>query len=111
MHEFALVQSILGRCLLVAQKNNAIELTDIYLEVGDFSLVIEHMFQQSFHTLRKDSIAENAVLHITRTPGVLLCNSCKKESEIWWKTAVKDSNASHKQSIQKYEKNVHLTKC
>ena len=81
-------------------------ITDIDLEVGDFSLVIEHMFQQSFHTLRMNSLAENAVLHITRTPGVVQCNSCGKQTEIWWKTVVQDNDSSHQNSIQNYEQNV-----
>ena len=106
MHEFALVQNILGRCLRVANQNNAAEITDIVLEVGDFSLVIEHMFQQSFHTLRMDTLAETAILHITRTPGVIHCNDCEKESEIWWNTAVQDTNSSQQKSIKNYEQNV-----
>jgi hydrogenase nickel incorporation protein HypA/HybF len=106
MHEFALVQNILGRCLRVAIQNNASEITDIVLEVGDFSLVIEHMFQQSFNTLRRDSIAESAILHITRTPGVIHCNECKVDSEIWWKIAIQESDSVHQNSIKNYEENV-----
>ena len=106
MHEFALVQNILGRCIRVANQNNASKITDIDLEVGDFSLVIEHMFQQSFHTLRQDTIAETAMLHITRTPGIIHCNECEKDTEIWWKTAVHETDSSHKKSIQNYEQNV-----
>jgi hydrogenase nickel incorporation protein HypA/HybF len=106
MHEFALVQNILGRCLQVANTNKASVITDIVLEVGDFSLVVEHMFQQSFNTLRRDTIARGAVLHINRTPGVIQCNRCGKESDIWWKTAVQDDNAEQKSNILNYEKNV-----
>jgi hydrogenase nickel insertion protein HypA len=106
LHEYALVQNILGRCLRVANQNNANEITDIFLEVGDFSLVIEHMFQQSFNTLRRQTLAENAVLHITRTPGILHCRECEKKSEIWWKTAIQEKNNTHKHSIKKYEENV-----
>ncbi len=109
MHEFALVQNILGRCFRVANQNNATEITDIVLEVGDFSLVIEHMFQQSFNTLRRETIAESAILHITRTPGVIHCNECKEDSEIWWNTAVQEFNPEHKKSIKNYEQNVTPT--
>ncbi|MBN2156451.1 MAG: hydrogenase maturation nickel metallochaperone HypA [Candidatus Lokiarchaeota archaeon] len=106
MHEFALVQNIIGRCLRVANQNNASIITDIELEVGDFSLVIEHMFQQSFRTLKKDTIAETAILHIKRTPGIIHCNSCNRESEIWWRSAVQISDSKYQQSLQKYEKSV-----
>lgn len=103
MHEFALVQNILERCFRVAYQNNASQITDIQLEVGDFSLVIEHMFQQSFHTLKEGTIAESAILHISRTPGIIRCNSCKTESEIWWRTAI-DNSERHRQSITEYER-------
>jgi hydrogenase nickel incorporation protein HypA/HybF len=106
VHEFALVQSILGKCIRVAHQNNAKIITDIQLEVGDFSLVIEHMFQQAFHTLRMKTLAESAILHIKRTPGIIHCNQCGNDSEIWWKTAIEDSNINQQQSIKKYEQTV-----
>jgi len=109
VHEFALIQNIIDRCLRIAQQNKAAALTDIYLEVGEFSLVIEHMFQQSFIMVRKNTIAETAQLHITRTPGVIYCNSCAKESEIWWKNSVKDSDTVQRKSIQNYERTITTT--
>jgi Zn finger protein HypA/HybF involved in hydrogenase expression len=68
-------------------KNHAPSIAEINLEIGDFSLVVESLFQHSFEIVRKGTIAENAVLKITRTPGVILCEKCHEQSEIWFDEA------------------------
>ncbi len=102
-----MVNQIFRKCLEVARKNNATSLSEINLEVGDFALIVEIYAQQAFNVLKKDTIAENAVLNIKRTPGVIHCNSCQQNSEIWFsKEKEKAANEGRLEEYEKYEKNV-----
>ena len=105
MHEFSMVNQIFRKCLDVARQNNATSLSEINLEIGDFALIVEIYAQQAFDTLKKGTIAENAVLNIKRTPGVLHCNSCNQNSEIWFdKEKEKAANEGRLEEYEEYEK-------
>ena len=107
MHEFSMVNQIFRKCLEVAKKNNATRISEINLEVGDFALIVEIYAHQAFDTLKKDTIAENAKLIIKRTPGVLHCNSCQQNSEIWFsKEKEKAADEGRLEEYEKYEKEV-----
>jgi len=107
MHEFSMVNQIFRKCLEVAKKNNATRISEINLEVGDFALIVEIYAHQAFDTLKKDSIAENAKLISKRTPGVLHCNSCQQNSEIWFsKEKEKAADEGRLEEYEKYEKEV-----
>jgi len=100
-----MVNQIFRRCLEVARKNNATSLSEINLEIGDFALIVEIYAQQAFNTLKKDTIAENAILNIKRTAGVIHCNSCQQNSEIWFsKEKEKAANEGRLEEYEKYEK-------
>ena len=107
MHEFSMVNQIFRKCLEVAKQNNATRISEINLEVGDFALIVEIYAHQAFDTLKKDTIAENAKLIIKRTPGVLHCNSCQQNSEIWFsKEKEKAADEGRLEEYEKYEKEV-----
>lgn len=105
MHEFSMVNQLFRRCLQVAKQNNATTLSEINLEIGDFALIVEIYAQQAFDTLKKGTIAENAVLTIKRTPGILHCNSCNQQSEIWFnKEKEKAASEGRLEEYEEYEK-------
>ncbi len=107
MHEFSMVNQIFKRCLEVARQNNATKISEINIEVGDFALIVEIYAQQAFDILKKGSIAENAILDIKRTPGVIHCNSCQQNSKIWFsKEKEKAANEGRLEKYEKYEKEV-----
>ena len=107
MHEFSMVNQIFRKCLEVARQNNAKSISEINLEVGDFALIVEIYAQQAFDTLKKGTIAENANLIIKRTPGVIHCNSCQQNSEIWFsKEKEKAAVEGRLEEYEKYEKEV-----
>jgi hydrogenase nickel incorporation protein HypA/HybF len=107
MHEFSMVNQIFKKCLEVAKLNNATSISEVNLEVGDFALIVEIYAQQAFDTLKKGTIAENATLIIKRTPGVLHCNSCQQNSEIWFsKEKEKAASEGRLEEYEKYEKEV-----
>ena len=110
MHEFTVVNQIFKKCLEVARLNNATSISEINLEVGDFALIVEIYAQQAFDVLKKDTIAENARLNIKRTLGVIHCNSCQQNSEIWFsKEKEKAANEGRLEEYEKYEKAVAET--
>ena len=107
MHEFSMVNQIFRKCLEVARRNNATSLREVYVEVGDFALIVEIYAHQAFDTLKKGTIAENAILIIKRTPGVLYCNSCQQKSEIWFnKEKEKAADEGRLEEYEQYEKAV-----
>ena len=107
MHEFSMVSQIFKKCLEVAKRNNATSISEINLEVGDFALIVEDYAKKAFDTLKKGSIAENAVLNIKRTPGVIHCKSCQQKSEIWFnKEKEAAANEGRLEEYEKYEKAV-----
>ncbi len=107
MHEFSMINQIFRKCIEVAKKNNATRISEINLEVGDFALIVEIYAHQAFDTLKKDTIAEKAKLIIKRTPGVLHCNSCQQNSEIWFsKEKEKAADEGRLEEYEKYEKEV-----
>ena len=107
MHEFSMVNQIFRKCLEVAKANNATKISEINLEVGDFALIVEIYAQLAFDTLKKGTIAENAILNIKRTPGVIHCNSCQQNSEIWFsKAKEKAATEGRLEEYEKYEKAV-----
>lgn len=107
MHEFALINQIFKKCLDVARMNNAMTISEINLEVGDFALIVENMAQRAFEILKKDSIASNAIMNIRRIPGVIQCNSCHQNSEIWFSLEKEKAALAGKlEEYEKFEKNI-----
>ncbi|MHA1374151.1 MAG: hydrogenase maturation nickel metallochaperone HypA/HybF [Promethearchaeota archaeon] len=107
MHEFSMVNQIFKKCLEVAKLNNATSISEVNLEVGDFALIVEIYAQQAFDTLKKGTIAENAILNIKRTPGVIHCNSCQQNSEIWFSLEKeKAANQGRLEEYEQYEKSI-----
>ena len=107
MHEFSLINQIFQKCLKVAEQNNALQLSEINLEVGDFAMIVDNFAQRAFETLKKGTIAENAVMNIKRTPGLLLCKSCGQKSEIWFSLEKEKAAKSGKLAeYEEYEKSV-----
>ncbi|MHA2183498.1 MAG: hydrogenase maturation nickel metallochaperone HypA/HybF [Promethearchaeota archaeon] len=107
MHEFSVVSQIFKKCLEVARQNNAPSISEINLEVGDFALIVDEYAQKAFDTMKKGSIAENATLNIRRTPGVIHCNSCQQDSEIWFnKEKEKAASEGRLEEYENYEKAV-----
>ena len=105
MHEFSMVNQIFKKCLEVAKLNNATRISEINLEIGDFALLVEIYIQQAFDTLKKGTIAENAILNIKRTPGVIHCNSCQQYSDIWFNLEKdKAANEGRLEEYEQYEK-------
>lgn len=83
MHEFGFAQQIADICITSAGKHGAKRIKDIYLEIGEFTLIIDDYLKQCFEMIAQDSPMLSGVnIHITRTPGVVKCQECGHETQI-----------------------------
>ena len=65
-----------------AVKNKANSIQKITIEVGDLSGVDADAFESALGLLVKDSILDQALVTLIRTPGLGRCNSCNDEFEM-----------------------------
>jgi hydrogenase nickel incorporation protein HypA/HybF len=82
MHELSLATEVIELARREAAKNNVSTILEIQIEVGDLSGVEADAFQSALELIVKDTILENAVLHVIRTTGKGRCNSCNMEFEM-----------------------------
>ena len=82
MHEFAFAYDIFKVAEATATKYNAKKITEVYLEIGELTLIVPHLLRQSFMMATKGSIAEGAELKIEIIPGKIRCRDCSKISTV-----------------------------
>jgi hydrogenase nickel incorporation protein HypA/HybF len=82
MHEFAFAYDIFKVAEATATKYNAKKITEVYLEIGELTLIVPHLLRQSFIMATKGSIAEGAELKIEIIPGKIRCRDCNKISTV-----------------------------
>jgi hydrogenase nickel incorporation protein HypA/HybF len=82
MHEFAFAMNIFKVAEATAIKNKAKKITEVYLEIGELTLIVPQLLKQSFKIATTGSIAEGAELVIEVTPGKIKCRECNKISTI-----------------------------
>lgn len=82
MHEFAFAHNIFKIAEETAKKYNAKRISEVYLEVGELTLIVPELLKQSFKMATTGSIAEGAELRIEMTPGKIKCNECGKISTV-----------------------------
>ena len=82
MHEFAFAYNIFKVAEATAIKYNAKKISEVYLEIGELTLIVPELLKQSFRMATKGSIAEGARLTIEITPGKVRCRDCNKEGSV-----------------------------
>lgn len=82
MHEFAFAYEIFKIAETTALKYNAKRISEVYLEVGELTLIVPELLKQSFHMATHGSIAEGAELVIEIVPGKIKCRECEKISTV-----------------------------
>jgi hydrogenase nickel incorporation protein HypA/HybF len=82
MHEFSFAYNIFKVAETTALKYNAKKITEVYLEIGELTLIVPELLKQSFKMATKGSIAEDAELIIEITPGKIQCRECGKISKV-----------------------------
>ena len=80
MHEFAFAYDIFKVAEATALKYNAKKISQVYLEIGELTLIVPELLKQSFKMATTGSIAEGAELKIEIVPGKIKCRDCGKVS-------------------------------
>ncbi|RLJ70788.1 hydrogenase-3 nickel incorporation protein HypA [Hydrogenivirga caldilitoris] len=79
MHEFSIVQSLLGLIEKHARENRASSVTKVVIQVGVLSGVEPHLLDIAFNTFKEGTIASGAELVIEVEPLRILCLDCNGE--------------------------------
>jgi len=79
MHEFSMAIEVINLAQREAAKRKANTIQEITIEVGDLSGVDADAFESALGLLVKDSILDQALVSLVRTPGMGKCNSCNDE--------------------------------
>jgi hydrogenase nickel incorporation protein HypA/HybF len=82
MHEFSLAGEVIRLAQSEAEKNNARAVSEITIEVGNFSGVEVDAFQSALGLLSESSILANVTLRILRIKGKGICQKCNLEFEM-----------------------------
>jgi len=82
MHEFSFAYNIFKVAEATAIKYNAKKISEVYLEIGELTLIVPELLKQSFKMATSGSIAEGAELKIEIVPGKIKCRDCNKISTV-----------------------------
>ena len=82
MHEFSFAYQIFKVAEATAIKYNAKKISEVYLEIGELTLIVPELLKQSFKMATTGSIAEGAELKIEILPGKIKCRDCNQVSTV-----------------------------
>ncbi len=82
MHEFSLATEVIKLAECEAKKNKALAVSEITIEVGNFSGVEVEAFKSALDLISEGSILEKSRLNIIKTKGKGICPVCDKEFEM-----------------------------
>ena len=79
MHELAITQQILTLAQRHAEEAGAQKVTDLYLDIGALSTIIDDSVQFYWDIISQGSLCEGATLHFRRIPAQLHCQECDQD--------------------------------
>lgn len=79
MHELAITEQILNLALHHAREANACQVTDLHLQLGALSTIVDDSVQFYWDIISKDSLCQGAMLHFQRIPARLHCSTCSQD--------------------------------
>jgi hydrogenase nickel incorporation protein HypA/HybF len=82
MHELAITEQIADIAIRHGEKNQASQITDLYLVIGELSSVIDDSVQFYWDLITSETICEGAKLHFKRIPAIFRCQDCGKEYQL-----------------------------
>lgn len=83
MHELPVTQNILEIALRHAEQAQGIEITDIYLVIGQLSSFVDESIQFYWGLIADGTIAKNARLHFRRVAAEAECSQCYRRYAIY----------------------------
>jgi len=79
MHELSVTENILKIVLRHAQDNQAKQVVQIHLVIGQFASIVDDSVQFYWDIVSQGTIAEGARLHFKRIPAELVCQDCQRQ--------------------------------
>jgi hydrogenase nickel incorporation protein HypA/HybF len=79
MHELAITQQILNLALHHAREAEAFKVTDLHLQIGALSTIVDDSVQFYWDIISKDSLCQGAMLHFQRIPAQFHCHTCDQD--------------------------------
>ena len=81
MHEFSLMTGVLDAALSAAEENNARQIVEIRLVIGEMTEVLGDAMDFAFEALTPGTLAEGATLNMTKVMPQSRCLACGKVFE------------------------------
>ncbi len=82
MHEFSLASEVIDLARHEADKNKALSVSEITIEVGNMTGIEADVFESALGILSEGSILEKAQLNIVRIKGKGVCIACEQKFEM-----------------------------
>ena len=79
MHELAVTEQILNLALRHAREADARQVTDLHLQIGALSTIVDDSVQFYWDIISQGSLCQGAALHFHRTPARFHCLDCQQE--------------------------------
>ena len=79
MHEFSVVQSLMGLIEENARQNNAKSVSKVVVKIGKMSGIEPHLLKIAFDTFKEKTICENAELEMVLQEVIAYCEDCQRE--------------------------------
>ena len=79
MHELSITEQIIEIAVRHGEQNQAQQVTDLYLVIGELSTVIDESVQFYWDLISEETICKGAQLHFERVPAIFKCQDCQKE--------------------------------
>jgi hydrogenase nickel incorporation protein HypA/HybF len=82
MHELSLAADVIDLVTHEAVKHEVAVIEEVLIEIGDLSGVEADIFEHAMKMVSKDTLLEEAVVKIKRTPGKGHCSFCNIDFEM-----------------------------
>jgi len=82
MHELSTCKRLISQIEKIADEHQGLKVKFVQLSVGELARVDTKELIELFPMAAKDTIAQNAELHIKAIPIQVLCSHCNKHSEV-----------------------------
>ena len=79
LHEWALAEAMIGAVLDVAKKENAEEVLEINIVVGELQTIDLEIFKTALESIKEETIARNAKINFISEEPCFKCNVCGYE--------------------------------
>lgn len=82
MHELSMADAIVKTAIEVAEKNDAQQITEVTIEIGELTLLNPEQLKFMVGVLSEDTILEEAEIIIEAIPIEIKCKSCDFEGPV-----------------------------